>query len=52
VTDLLDRFGLTNLGLMQERLSSSLMKGSQFLAAQALSTFMEILRTVLAHIVL
>ena len=37
VTDLLDRFGLTNLGLMQERLSNSLMKGSQFLAAQALS---------------
>jgi predicted PurR-regulated permease PerM len=37
VTDLLDRFGLTNLGLMQERLSSGLMKGSQFLAAQALS---------------
>ena len=35
VTDLLDRFGLTNLGLMQERLSSSLMKGSQFLATQA-----------------
>ncbi|MPZ77570.1 MAG: AI-2E family transporter [Deltaproteobacteria bacterium] len=35
--DLLDRFGLTNLGLMQERLSSALMKGSQFLAAQALS---------------
>jgi predicted PurR-regulated permease PerM len=37
VTDLLDRFGLTNLGLMQERFSSGLMKGSQFLAAQALS---------------
>ncbi|HEV8340783.1 MAG TPA: AI-2E family transporter [Candidatus Binatia bacterium] len=37
VTNLLDRFGLTNLGLMQERLSSSLMKGSQFVAAQALS---------------
>ena len=37
VTDLLDRFGLTNLGLMQERLSTGLMKGSQFLAAQALS---------------
>lgn len=35
VTDLLDRFGLTNLGLMQERLSSGLMKGSQFLATQA-----------------
>jgi predicted PurR-regulated permease PerM len=37
LTDLMDRFGLTNLGLMQERLSSGLMKGSQFLAAQALS---------------
>jgi predicted PurR-regulated permease PerM len=37
VTDLLDRFGLTNLSLMQERLSASLIKGSQFLAAQALN---------------
>ena len=37
VTDLLDRFELTNLGLVQERLSSSLVKGSQFLAAQALN---------------
>ena len=37
VTDLLDRFGLTNLGAMQERLSGGLMKGSQFLAAQALN---------------
>ncbi|HZM87530.1 MAG TPA: AI-2E family transporter [Blastocatellia bacterium] len=37
VTDLLDRFGLTNLGLMQERLSASLIKGSQFLAARALN---------------
>jgi predicted PurR-regulated permease PerM len=37
LTDLLDRFGLTDLGLMQERLSSGFMKGSQFLAAQALS---------------
>ena len=37
VTDLLDRFGLTNLGLMQERLSNSLMKGSQFLAARLLA---------------
>jgi predicted PurR-regulated permease PerM len=35
VTDLLDRLGLTNLGLMQERLSTGLMKASQFLAAQA-----------------
>ena len=34
IADLLDRFGLTNLGLMQERLSTGLMKGSQFLAAQ------------------
>jgi predicted PurR-regulated permease PerM len=37
LTDLLDRFGLTNLGQMQERLSSSLMKASQFLATQALN---------------
>ncbi len=37
VTDLLDRFGLRNLSVMQERLSSSLMKGSQFLATQALN---------------
>jgi predicted PurR-regulated permease PerM len=37
VTDLVDRFGLTNLGLMQERLSSGLMRASQFLAAQALT---------------
>ena len=36
-TNLLDRFGLTNLGLIQERLSTGLMQGSQFLAAQALS---------------
>jgi predicted PurR-regulated permease PerM len=36
-SDLLDRFGLTNLGLMQERLSAGLMEGTQFLAAQALS---------------
>jgi predicted PurR-regulated permease PerM len=35
LTDLLDRFGVTNIGLMRERLSSSLMKGSQFLATQA-----------------
>ena len=37
ITDLLDRFELTNLGLLQQRLSSSLMKTSQFLATQALS---------------
>jgi predicted PurR-regulated permease PerM len=37
LTDLLDRFGLTNLGLSQERLSTGLMKGTQFLAAQALN---------------
>ena len=36
VTDLLDRFGLTNLGAVQERLSDALKKGSQFIAAQAL----------------
>jgi predicted PurR-regulated permease PerM len=37
VTNLLDRFGLTDLGVMQERLSASLLKGSQFLATQALN---------------
>jgi predicted PurR-regulated permease PerM len=37
ITDLLDRFELTNLSQMQERLSSSLMKTSQFVAGQALS---------------
>ena len=35
-TDLLDRCGLTNLGAMKERLSAALMKGSSFIAAQAL----------------
>jgi predicted PurR-regulated permease PerM len=37
VTNLLDRFGLTNLRLVQERVSASLTKSSQFLAAQALN---------------
>jgi predicted PurR-regulated permease PerM len=36
VTDLLERFGLTNLGTMQEGLSTGLMKGGQFVAAKAL----------------
>jgi len=37
VTGLLERSGLGNLGLVQDRLSESLTKGSQFIAAQALS---------------
>ena len=37
VTDLLDRFGLTNLGVVRERVSTGLMTGSQFLATKALS---------------
>jgi predicted PurR-regulated permease PerM len=37
VANLLDRFGLTNLAEVQERLSAGLMKGSQFLATQALN---------------
>ncbi len=37
VTGLLDRFGLGNLGLMQERLSAALTRGSQFLTMQALT---------------
>jgi predicted PurR-regulated permease PerM len=37
VSDLVDRFGLTNLGAMQERLSSGFVQGSQFVAAKALN---------------
>ena len=37
VTPLLDRFGLSDLGAVQERLSTGLTKGFQFLAAQALN---------------
>ena len=37
VTNLLGRFGLTNLGVIQERLSAGLMRGSQFLATQAIN---------------
>jgi predicted PurR-regulated permease PerM len=36
-TALLDRFGLTHLGAVQERLSEALMKSSQFLATQAIN---------------
>lgn len=35
--NLLDRFGLTNFGAVQERLSAGLLKGSQFLGAQAIN---------------
>jgi predicted PurR-regulated permease PerM len=34
---LLDRFNLKNIGAVQERLSAGLMKGSQFLAARAIT---------------
>lgn len=37
VTGLLDRFGLTSLGLIKERLTASLTRGSQFIAGQALT---------------
>ena len=37
VIDLLDRFGLTNLRAMQERLSTGLVQGGQFVAAKALN---------------
>jgi len=37
VSDLLDRFGLTNLRAMQERLSTGLVQGGQFVAAKALN---------------
>jgi predicted PurR-regulated permease PerM len=37
VSDLLERFGLTNLRAMQERLSTGLVQGGQFVAAKALN---------------
>ncbi len=37
VSDLLDRFGLTDLSSMQERLSTGLVQGSQFVATKALN---------------
>ncbi len=37
VSQILDRSGLDNLGLIQERITSSLTQGSQFIATQALS---------------
>lgn len=36
ISNLLERSGMDNLGLVQERLASSLTKGSQFIASQAL----------------
>jgi predicted PurR-regulated permease PerM len=36
-TDILDRLGLSNLSEIQQRVSSALVQGSKFLAAQALS---------------
>ena len=38
VTSLLDRFGLTSLAMVQERLSAALRKSSQFLAATGART--------------
>ena len=35
VSDLLNRFGISNLGSMQERLSTGLMEGSKFVATKA-----------------
>lgn len=37
VTDLMDRVGLTSLGVVQERLSAGLTKSIQFIASQALN---------------
>jgi predicted PurR-regulated permease PerM len=52
VTSLLDRFGLTNLGLVQERLSAALRKSSQFLAGQALNLGQNTLNFVLSLFVM
>jgi predicted PurR-regulated permease PerM len=37
VSDLMNRFGIANLGALQERLSQGLLKGSEFLAGQAIN---------------
>ncbi|MDB5963991.1 MAG: hypothetical protein JWQ72_491, partial [Polaromonas sp.] len=37
ITGLLQRFGLDNMGLVQERITAGINKGSQFFATQALS---------------
>ena len=37
VSNLIDRFGLTNLGAVQEKLSTGMMQGGQFVAAKALN---------------
>jgi predicted PurR-regulated permease PerM len=52
VTGLLDRFGLTNLGLVQERLSAALRKSSQYLAGQALNLGQNTLNFVLSLFVM
>jgi len=52
VTGLLDRFGLTNLGRIQERLSEALRTSSQFLAARALNFGQNTLNFVLSLFVM
>lgn len=52
VTSLLDRFGLTNLGRVQERLSAVLRQSSQFLGAQALNLGQNTLNFVLSSFVM
>ena len=52
ITSLLDRFELTNLGLVQERLSAALRKSSQFLAGQALNLGQNTLNFVLSSFVM
>jgi hypothetical protein len=52
VTGLLDRFGLTDLGLVQERLSAALRKSSQYLAGQALNLGQNTLNFVLSLFVM
>jgi predicted PurR-regulated permease PerM len=52
VTSLLDRFGLTNLGLVLERLSAAVRKSSQFLAGQALNLGQNMLNFVLSLFVM
>ena len=52
VTALLDRFGLGSSGLLQERLTAALTRGSQFFAAQAVSIGQDAFNLVLGFFIM
>ena len=52
ITDILDRFGLTSLGEVQQRISAGLTKGIQFFAGQALNFGQNTLEFVLSFFIM